>query len=207
MPISNVLQQMENFGVFLPRYLSEVSANVLLQDLLKFPSDFDSRVFSFTAAAEPGLLYQGDGFDNLDFVFLPKLVKLPGKGLILSNTCDMDPDNEKAVSRLVVYSPIFSLSRFKAQLVLAKSNAYAEEYVGKIRRQEISQLFYLPAGPQTGEESFVDLAQINHCPREMITKEQVKTNRLFSLNNTGFYVLLFKLSVFFCRLQEGIDRG
>jgi len=206
MAMSNVLQQMEKFGVFLPRYLSEASANALLQDLLKFPEEFDSRVFSFTAAAEPGLLYQGDGFANLDFVFLPKLAKLPGKGLILSNTCDMDPTNEKAVPRLVVYSPIFSLSRFQAQLVSAKSNAFAEDYIGKIRRQEISQLFYLPAGPQTSEESFVDLAQINHCTREMLTKEQVKTNRLFSLNNTGFYVLLFKLSVFFCRLQEGIDR-
>jgi hypothetical protein len=206
MAMSNVLQQMENFGVFLPRYLSEASANVLLQDLLKFPSEFDSRIFSFTAAASSDLIYQGDGFDKLDFVFLPKTEKLSCKGLILSNTCDMDLTNEKAVSRLIIYSPIFSLARFEAQLIKTKGLDFTKEYMGKIRRQEISQLFYLPAGPQTQEESFVDLAQINHCTREILSEEQVKTNRLFSLNNTGFYVLLFKLSVFFCRLQEGIDR-
>ena len=29
----------------------------------------------------------------------------------------------------------------------------------------------------------------------------------FTLSNYGFYLLLFKLSVFFCRFKEGIDRN
>jgi hypothetical protein len=31
--------------------------------------------------------------------------------------------------------------------------------------------------------------------------------KLFTLSNTGFYMLVFKLSIHFCRLQENVQRG
>ena len=202
-----ILQKMQRFGTFLPKCLSEKSASDLLQDLVKFPEGFDSRVFSFTGEADCGVLYQGDGLSNFDFVFLPDTIKIQGKGIILSNTCDLDLDNNKATQRVIVYAPIFNLKKWQERLSNEKGPIFAEQFVRKIRRQEIAQLFYLPHSTKTKEEAFVDLAQINHCARETVTENQIKEDRLFSLNNTGFYVLLFKISVFYCRLQEGIDRG
>ena len=40
-----------------------------------------------------------------------------------------------------------------------------------------------------------------------ISREELNSKRLFSLSDYGFYMLLFKLSVHFSRIQEKVNRG
>jgi len=44
------------------------------------------------------------------------------------------------------------------------------------------------------------------CTNKSIARESLRQKRLFSLSNYGFYLLLFKMSIHFCRMGENIDR-
>lgn len=201
-----VQDQLADFRLYLPKCLSDESANKLLAGLLRYPACFDGSIYSFSPCQAPVLIYQGDCFTNLDFVFLPDPSVTQAKGLILSNTCDLDLSNDKKTPRSVIYAPLFNLMNFINSLVSTHGQDVANEHLKLIRHQQLTQFFYLPSSDFFKEEAFVDFGQVFHCPRLPFDTLKIKSNRIFSLNNLGFYVLLFKLSVFFCRLQEGIDR-
>ena len=93
--------------------------------------------------------------------------------------------------------------------LLAESKIEREKighYVNSIKKQYITQIFYLPQGGSLEEEFIVFLDKINSCGDEYIERKKVEDLRLFSLSNYGLYVFIVKLSIHLMRFQEGIDR-
>ena len=68
-------------------------------------------------------------------------------------------------------------------------------------------MFYLPPGLRL-EEEWIALFDkvVNHNANALNFNELLK-NRLFTLSDYGFYLFLFKLSIHFTRLREGVVRG
>ncbi len=80
-----------------------------------------------------------------------------------------------------------------------------EGQIKSIRKQEKTDIFYLPASA-TLPECVVMLDDIRPQPLSMFMRKENNRKRLFRLNNFGFYIFLMKLSIHFTRFGENLDR-
>lgn len=93
---------------------------------------------------------------------------------------------------------------------MLKSNDYKDtqikSHLSDLRKQKITQIFYLPKGGKLFEESFVLFDKINNCENTYLNREKLPQQKIFTLSNYGFYLFLIKISIHFSRIREGIDR-
>ena len=128
------------------------------------------------------------------------------RGLVLSNSCDIDPGNIRELPTRVIFAPLVKLSAYKG--LLERNGVAARQIrdkIAAIKAQKTTNVFYLPAGGPLDEEHIVRFDEAN----SMLVAEHTRNSenaKLFTLSNTGFYMLALKLSVHFCRLQEKINR-
>ena len=199
----------EDLQIYLPKYLSPGSEQSLFEELKQFPENIDDRLYLSADYLEPGTIYQGDGIDGLLVVNLPEteIKKVPA--MIFSNTCDIDERNKRLFPSALVYSPIFNLQKYREGLIESKikGERSIEDHISLIRKQRITQIFYLPIGGGLPNESIVFLDRVNSCDNAFLEREKIKNMRLFTLSNYGLYLFIFKLSVHFTRITEGIDRS
>jgi hypothetical protein len=86
-------------------------------------------------------------------------------------------------------------------------NVPFESQLESIRRQRVTQVFYLPQCSGLGQESIVFLDRVQSFPNDLIERRQISESRLFSLSNYGLYLYVYKLSMHFTRLNEGAGRA
>lgn len=193
--------------IYLPKFLSEESDRVLFNGLKDFPENIDERLYT-TYLNDTRIIYQGDGLNNLLVVNLPKPEVKPAPSIILSNTCDIDLQNERNFPSQIVYAPIFSLDKYK--LILLKNSKKSKEqivdHINAIKRQEITQIFFLPKFDGKLEESIVFFDRVNNMPNTLIERDKITTNRIFTLSDYGAYLFLLKLSIHFTRVQDKVER-
>ena len=76
-----------------------------------------------------------------------------------------------------------------------------------IKNQAVTTIFYLPdAVGGLGDEYIVILDNVHTMPATAL-KIGTGNTKGFTLNNLGFYMFIFKLSINFCRLRENIVRA
>lgn len=203
----------EDIKRFLPQYLSSTDRKALLQELSLFPENIDKRFYTSQLQHEQAI-FQGDGISDLNIVDISTKTFRSSPCFVISNSCDNDTGNKRIYgSTRIVYAPIVNLGKYRNLLVerLAPteedSGQRVEAHLADIRRQRITQIFYLPPGPGLTEESLVFLDTLCSCSTACVTPADIPSRRLFSLSDYGFYVLLFKLSVHFTRIQENIPRN
>lgn len=202
----------EEVEKYLPQYLSAASTASLMGELKQFPDNIDKRFYTSKLKNDPSI-YQGDGLHNLLCVNLPSLDAKPLLGMIFSNTCDVAGDNRRLFDARLVYAPIFVLDKYREALIqrYVESNLKSLEsitaHIQDIKKQNISQIFYLPKGGGLENDSIVFLDRISNLPSSYFDEKQVQYNRAFSLSDYGFYIFLFKLSVHFTRVRENVQRG
>lgn len=198
---------------YLPQYLSSNEVESLFSELSQFPSNIDKRIYTKKLKNDE-FIYQGDGLNNLLFVNLPEDTEAkPNMGMILSNTCDIDSQNKRLFGSRMAYTPIFNLQKYKNFLIerfvntSIKSLKSIDSHIEDIKRQYISQVFYLPKGDCLENESIIFLDRINNLPSNYFKNDEITENRMFSLSDYGFYLFLFKLSIHFTRVKESVHRG
>lgn len=152
------------------------------------------------------VMLQGDGWRGFQMFLFDSGERRSVRGVVLSNSCDVDPENPRDVPARLVFAPLVKLSAYEA--LLAKSGIDAAKVGAKIaaiRAQKTTNIFFLPASGLLAEDHVVRLDEAHSMPvaAHMNCNEREK---LFTLSNTGFYMLVFKLSVHFCRLQERVNR-
>jgi hypothetical protein len=200
---------LEEIKIYLPKYLSPQSEENLFDQLKQFPENIDDRLYT-SYLLEPQLIYQGDGIQGLLVVNLPDPQIRPAPGMILSNTCAIVDSNKRPFPSSLVYAPIFNLEKYQEGLLaskILKDPGQIEDHIHAIKKQRIIQIFYLPKGGALENESIVFLDRVNSCDNSFLSKVEVKDIRLFTLSNYGLYQFIFKLSVHFTRITEGIDRS
>lgn len=197
---------LDDIKLYLPKYLSPDTQRKLFADLKNFPSNVDKRFFGFSGKKED-VIYQGDGLTDMLFVSLPDTVTKKLPCCIISNTCDIDPDNNGKFRSNVVYAPIIALEKYRSVLLeeLVYTKESIENHILDIKRQAITQIFYLPQSDFP--ESVVFFDRLISIPNQEIDRKTLETRRMFSLSQYGHYVFLFKISIHFTRLIEGVDRS
>jgi len=196
----------ESIKVFLPKYLSPEDQTKLLECIDDFPDNLESRFFT-TFLKNEKVVFQGDGILNLPITNFPQKNIKKTACLITSNTCDIANDNKRLFFEpRLAYSAIIELGRYDSFLQKKGiSKKKLNSHISAIRKQQVTQIFYLPKSSKN-EESIVFLDRINNCSIKVIDYDSISDQRLFTLSNYGFYIFLLKLSISFTRITEKVNR-
>ncbi len=196
----------EDIKLYLPKYLSSESDKELFEGLKDFPANLDSRMYT-TFLQDEKTNFQGDALSNLSIFSLPSTELKNGNCIVLSNTCDIDLNNTRFIPSQIVYAPILNLNKYRNKLLeIGFKPEQVNSHINSIKKQEITQVFYLPSIDNIFEESLVYLDRVINCPSNMINREQLPENRIFSLSDYGAFLFLFKLSIHFTRIKDRVER-
>ncbi|MDQ2140915.1 hypothetical protein RBI14_22360 [Alcaligenaceae bacterium B3P038] len=191
----------ESVRANLPHYLTEEQRIALVDALREFPNH---RVF-YADGFHRDIL-QGDGWSGLEIFDFGREERTRIQGFLLSNSCDMAPENKRNLPPYFVFAPLLALNSYKALMEGAGVSAEKiQSVLNNIRAQQITNIFYLPASGDHGER-FVYLDRLHSLPVAKLTNAE-QSGKIFSLNQYAFYLLTMKLSIHFCRLHEGVIRG
>lgn len=189
-----------------PQYKNEVDS--YYKSMGKLP-EYDYSKFYALYPEYAEIITQGDGIEGLKVISLPDEEVSTAKGMIFSNTCDINLANQRKFSTRLLYAPIVRLSSYQALLegeYVEGERVYSDEdingHLQDIRKQKISQIFYLPASKYLETEAIIFFDQINSADNESVPREALQTSRMFSLSSYGWYVFLFRLSHFFTKLSD-----
>jgi hypothetical protein len=202
---------LEEIQKYLPQYLSALSLDQLFEDLKNFPTNLDKRLYS-QSLRETDMIYQGDGMAGMPVAEIHDQKFGEMSAMVLSNSCDINTENRRYFPSRIVYAPILNLEKYRRMLVseFVDTGIVGMDVIGAhistIRRQEITQIVYLPKGGRLSEDSIVFLDRLNNYPADLLDTSQIRARKLFTLSNYGLYMFLIKLSIHFTRIQEKVDR-
>jgi hypothetical protein len=196
MPISA-----ESIQEQIPYYLTKQQKEGLIKALNDFP--YSTQYYS---TLYPHDLLQGDGWGQFEVIRFEDGVRDKIKGIVLSNSCDISPENKRDLPPKLTFAPIIKLANY-AQLL--QRNGLTQEQIGSrfqaIREQRVTSMFYLPKGSALDGEHVALLDDLHTVPLHAFERVAEK-KKLFTLTLVGFYLFLFKLSVHFCRFHEEVAR-
>ena len=200
----NILDELE---IFLPKFLSAESLKDLYSGLRDFPENIDARLYT-EDLRNTDLIYQGDGLREMQVINFPDPEIRNVNSIVLSNTCDIDPTNKRNFPSQIVYAPIFNLNKYRQKLVeqSGDSEQKINAHITTIKKQEITQILFLPRYEGYLEESIVFLDRVLNLPRNTIPDAEIETRRIFTLSDYGAYLFILKLSLHFTRIQDRIER-
>ena len=187
----------------IPAYLTQEQKDGLVRALDDFNRSGHVDYFLDRYHTE---LLQGDGWTALDVIRFDDGQRKGVRGIVLSNSCDVDDGNDRAIPPRLIFAPLVPLDGYVGLLKASKVTAQAlEQKLKAIREQRITSIFYLPAGGGLESEHIAVLDDLHTVPLPHF-KANENRQKLFTLGMTGFYIFLFKLSVHFCRFHENVAR-
>lgn len=195
MPPPDIQQQ-------LPDYLTKGTHEAVVECL----RDYENKNL-FTQKHKNELL-QGDGWRGFTIINFNNGNRGSILGIVVSNSCDVDINNKRDIPSKITFAPLVKLSEY-GKLLKSIGGLSDDKIVSKfnsIRSQHVSSIFYLPQG-QLLDDEYIALLDDLHCMPLASFSTSGSRSKMFTLSQTGFYLFILKLSVHFCRFQEGLDRG
>ena len=195
---------------YLPQYLSDTASNSLFSELKSFPKN---KGFYTHILRDNPIIYQGDGLSSLLHIELPSSKSKEVNGIVISNTCDIDQANSRMIPSRLLHSPILSLKKYTNLLMKLfvengkKPKSKIDDHIDMVKKQKISQIFYLPKGSKLKEDSIIMFDRVSSLPSNYVKNDNIVNNRLFTLSDFGFYLFIFKLSIHYTRIRENVERG
>src|SRR5690349_12868811 len=120
----------EDVREYLPTFLSQGSQTAFLEEIKHFLAA-ESKPFYTSALLNAPMLFQGDGLQNVLLINLPAPNIGRGRAMLLSNTCDVYPGNNRMFPASLSYAPIFSLPLYtnalKAEYPAERVRSHEEE--------------------------------------------------------------------------------
>lgn len=190
----------EDLKKFLPTFLPNGEQEELFYNLRQLVNGDISRIKNFYSGSYgsgDSVLEQGDGMEGLPIFNLPSTESRSGKGFVISNTCDVNADNDRSVPMRMLYAPVLNLEKYEE--ALRRQGEYSKSWADAVRKQQITHLFYLPKGSGLGYEAIVPLDHIHSLASGYLSDDTISSSRVFKLSLTGWYILLIKLTYHFAR--------
>lgn len=205
----------DEFKKYLPFYLSSESQKELMDLVRQFTKNGripDSSFYTIKLTAEKSL-FQGDIIRNMPIIDLRKeddgqfyTKSKQGTAMLLSNTCDMDPANIRKYPLMINYAPVIELDKYSQFLRgLGFESKKIDSHFQTIKTESISNLLYIPQFKDL-KESIVFLDRIYNASPALIYDTALE-NKVTTLSDFGFYLLIAKLSIHFSRMQEKVQRN
>lgn len=202
----------------LPPYFTQVEKDRLAEALKQFYKPNESQISydSFYIDTDCDYLMQSDFIQPLqaavwsDFDAVYETTYLPA--VLLSNTCDLSEDNERALNvKHALFAPVIRLSLYIETLKEAgKSDAQIKGFLSTLERQDFSNLIFFPPFDKTREEYgyVVFLDKVFYRPTSSLIDiyKNLQGKRIKSLSHFGFYLFLLKTINHFGRLPEELEK-
>ena len=191
----------------IPYYLTSEDGQALVNDLKAISRGGTADYFlGQTRDVFKSDMLQGDGWRGFQLFMFDTGDRCSVQGLVISNSCDVDPNNRRDFPARVIFAPLVKLATYEACLRESSiKQPQIDEKLAAIRAQKTSNLFFLPSGGPLTDDHVVRLDDAHSMP-VAAHSDATDREKLFTLSNTGFYMLVFKLSIHFCRLQEKVNR-
>lgn len=198
----------DDIKLYLPKFLSDEDSKELQRAVSAMLVGAPKSYYTSRLAQEP-VLFQGDGITNLPYLELPRVEIKDVNAMVLSNTCDVDPENPRDYPPRVLFAPIMPLANYRAGILRAtgKSEEQVDAHLEAIRKQHITQVFYLPEYAGKMEESIVYMDRIVNIGNGTIDRTTLPDQRIFTLSDFGAWLFVLKLSIHFSRVQDKVARG
>lgn len=194
----------------IPFYLTSEDKDILVREINSIANGSAKNVdFSLPTSRDDfsNDILQGDGWKGFILYNFDTGDKKNVKGMVLSNSCDVDPANKRDTPSRIIFSPLVKLDAFRKMLVNSGIDEdVIDSKIKSIKSQKTTSIFYIPLGGGAENEYIIRFDDAYSMPVEALHRNDGE-NKVFTLNNTGFYMLLLKLSIHFCRFQEKINRG
>jgi hypothetical protein len=185
----------------IPYYLTQEQQDGLIKALRDFPKNTN-----YYLDAYQNEVLQGDGWKRLHIRNFETGEKKRILGIILSNTCDVTPENRRDFPVKITFAPLIPLHSYVALLMKSGINStQVQSKLAAIKDQRVTSIFFLPTGSGLQEDYIALLDDLHTMPAAAFELEQEKS-KVFTLSQIGFYLFLFKLSVHFCRFHEQVAR-
>lgn len=191
----------DEFAAHLPVYLTRVQKDNLIAAL----KNFNQHSFYTTYGTDE--LLQGDGWGQLDIFSFQSGQQRKVRGIFLSNSCDISPENERILPPNIVFVPLIP-TKAVVDMLTAKGIAKnkIEDTIKDMRAQRITSVFFLPKHTNgLNEDHIAFLDNVHSLPANHFIQQKTQP-KIFTLSQMGFYLFLFKLSVHFCRFGENVQR-
>ncbi|HBY5838959.1 TPA: hypothetical protein MIZ10_29795 [Klebsiella pneumoniae] len=198
-----------DFTAHIPYYLTSNQREGLIQALREFPKNTNYYLSSAYCTDSINLnVLQGDICERLNIVSFngTESVLRPVTGLILSNSCDISLENTRRTPLRGLFAPLVSLEKYEKTLTdKGVDNEVIKQIITDIKNQNITNIIYLPEFDDI-PESIVFLDDIHVIKKNELNTIISESRKIKTLSQIGFYILLFKISVHFCRFHENIQR-
>jgi len=149
------MSTLEDVELFLPRHLSEDQRELLVSTLEKFPQNFYAHAYSAERLDTDEIL-QGDGLVAAPVGFFPKPQIRDQLVMVLSNTCDVDPENKRIQPSIMQYSPVLSAEGYEAKLKEeGVDDDRVRSHLAELKNQKISNALFLPKGGRLEKDAVV----------------------------------------------------
>lgn len=186
----------EDFQRQLPPFLTSAKKQEILDAIKDFPEKFNPYQY----VKEDPFAEQGDIFADVPFYFYENNKKEHKIAMVLSNACDISPENKRYAPVKVITALLLKFDRFSDLIRRNLPSSSAESIERDIKSQKITNMMYLPKGAALQEDYILKFDCLTSIPlKEFLTN---RGERLARLSLFGYYMLLFKLSVHFCRFPE-----
>ncbi len=197
----------------LPPELREQKKDRLKEGLKQFLKENQNRTKYYTdfyATRSYPFFLQGDlireirfpvfNFDTLDYE------KEYFDIILLSNTCDMDEANNRNIKKDVIIAKLIPFENFIESLEELKIEK-AANIITQVQNQLYSNVLYLPPN-DFGDGYIVYLDEVSWITTNELNRlrEDMRKNRIASLDFFGYYLFVLKLSYHLCRLPEETHR-
>lgn len=193
---------------YIPKFLPNGEQDDLFYGLKQITDNKEAYVdrlknfYSTYGTQKDPYLDQGDGLADMDIFNLPHPTSSKGLGFILSNTCDINPDNERGIPMRILYAPVINLEKYVK--LLEDHGVYREGWLENVRQQKITHLVYLPKGAGLDYEAIVPLDHIMSIDEDSVTADSIREKRVFQLSRIAWYILLIKITHHFARTNKGL---
>jgi hypothetical protein len=207
----------QQWNTILPKYLLDAEKGRIKRGLAQFIDPAErgkEKVYeNFYLVEQKNYFMQGDllhsiktiewDFEKEDFysAFTP--------AMLVSNSCDVSFENKRLLDKEAMFAPVIKLNEYFNELKGAgKSDDQIKSIHSKLKQQEYTNLFYLPADPVNGFEYIVFLDKIFWLPITEFHKkfDEIDKERFLSLSDWAFYLFVTKLALHFCRVPEEKER-
>ena len=188
----------------IPFYLTQPQKEALAAGLREFEQS--STINSFSISKYENETLQGDGWSKFQIFNFETGIRRNIKGMVISNSCDIDPANARDTPSNIIFVPLVPLSKLEQ---LWRESGLAVERLSQklkdIRAQRVTDFFYVPQTGGLNEGHVAMLKDVHTMPLKALFDTSGR-EKLFTLSQVAFYLLLFKLSVHFCRMHENLPR-
>lgn len=192
----------ENIALHLPRYLSAHRREGIKRALADLP-----EIKFFYLNAYPDEVLQGDCWTSLTALDFRNGNRKGIRGVVLSNSCEIVPGRGGLLPPQLIFVPLLRLEVLRGVFERhGKSPEQTDSILDSVRRQEVDNFIYFPKGGAVDSESAAWLDQIHTMPFDTFLADS-EPKKLGTLTDASFYVFAFKMSVYFCRLHEDVDRS